>query len=567
MNLSMPSTSTTKTRKSGSGWHRFQLLDAVRLLLSLLVPLTLVAEANAQFSYVVNSGSTSVTVTGYTGPETTVTIPSTMNVSGTSLPVTSIGNDWWPEGSIIIGGPNFSSLTSVTIPNSVTNIGKFAFDECSGLVSVTIPNSVTNIGMHAFSCCTGLTSVTIPGSVTKIGEYAFSSCTSLTSVTIPGSVTNIGKGMFSGCTSLTSLTIPSSVTSICLSAFDGCTSLSSIIVDATNFAYSSADGVLFDKSQATIIKYPLGNSADYVIPNSVTDIGNYAFSGCTGLTRVTIPNSVTSIGMYAFSDCSGLTSVTIPNSVTSFENHAFSGCSSLTSVTIPTSVTSIANFAFESCTSLTSLTIPNSVTSIEDCAFEFCTSLTSVTIPNSVTSIEDCAFWGCSSMTRLNFTGNAPMTIGVGVFYCTASDFTVYYYNDKMGFTSPTWNGYPSVNMGDSSPAVASWLSTHGLPATINLHSAPNGDGVSLLMAYALNLDPTQNQSGSIPQPVLSGSSMSLSYYAGSAGVTYTVQVSTDLQTWTTTGVTVSAPDANNIRTATAPVTSPRCFMRLVLTH
>ena len=133
----------------------------------------------------------------------------------------------------------------------------------------------------------------------------------------------------------------------------------------------------------------------------MTTIGDYAFSGCSGLTSVTIPNSVTSIGSSAFSSCSGLTSVTIPNSVTSIGDDAFRGCSGLTSVTIPNSVTSIGWYAFYGCSGLTSVTIPNSVTSIGSSAFAYCRGLTSVTIPNSVTSIGYCAFSGCTGLTSV----------------------------------------------------------------------------------------------------------------------------------------------------------------------
>lgn len=111
---------------------------------------------------------------------------------------------------------------------------------------------------------------------------------------------------------------------------------------------------------------------DLVIPNSVTSIDRYAFSGCSGLTSITIPNSVTSIGNSAFSDCSGLTSVSIPNSVTSIGSDAFEGCSSLTSVIIPSGVTSIGNSAFYNCSSLTSVTISESVTSIGKEIFQGC---------------------------------------------------------------------------------------------------------------------------------------------------------------------------------------------------
>ena len=245
-----------------------------------------------------------------------------------------------PDSVTSIGDFAFArceGLTSVTIPNSVTSIGSSAFSGCSGLTSVhiadlakwceisfgnysanplyyahdlylngvkvtdlTIPDSVTSVGNYAFYGCSGLTSVTIPDSVTNIGDSAFSGCSGLTSVTIPDSVTNIGGSAFYGCSGLTSVTIPDLVTSIGGSAFYGCSGLTSV-----------------------------------TIPDSVTSIGDMAFDGCRGLTSVVIPDSVTSVGKYAFYNCSGLTSVTIPNSVTSIGSSAFSGCSGLTSVYLP----------------------------------------------------------------------------------------------------------------------------------------------------------------------------------------------------------------------------------------
>ena len=143
------------------------------------------------------------------------------------------------------------------------------------------------------------------------------------------------------------------------------------------------------------------NIVSITIPNSVTSIGEYAFSDCSSLTSITIPNSVTSIGDDAFIDCSSLTSITIPNSVTSIGGGAFCRCSSLTSITIPNSVTSIGGGAFNSCSSLTSITIPNSVTSISQGMFYACSSLTSITIPNSVTSIGSGAFRACSNLNEI----------------------------------------------------------------------------------------------------------------------------------------------------------------------
>ena len=316
-----------------------------------------------------------------------VTIPSSVTYNGTTYSVTSIGK-WAFDGC--------SGLTSITIPNSVTSIGEWAFCYCSGLTSITIPNSVTSIRDFAFDYCSGLTSITIPNSVTSIGSSAFSGCYGLTSITIPNSVTNIGDRAFLDCSSLTSINIPNSVTSIGGSAFGYCSGLTSIIVEDANSTYDSRENcnAIIETATNTLIV----GCQNTIIPNSVTSIGDYAFTYCSGLTSITIPNSVTSIGAAAFSGCSKLTSVTIPNSVTSIGGSAFSGCSGLTSITIPNSVTSIGGNAFYNCRSLTSITIPNSVTSIGEKAFAYCSSLISINIPNSVTTLGGAAFYKCIAL-------------------------------------------------------------------------------------------------------------------------------------------------------------------------
>ena len=178
--------------------------------------------------------------------------------------------------------------------------------------AVVIPNTiggktVTAIGFVAFFNCTDLTSLTLPGSITRIEPQAFSGCTGLTSLTIPDSVTSIGAEAFSYCTGLTSLTIPDSVTSIGPEAFSNCTHLTAIEVDADNPAYSSLDGVLYNKAGTVLIQYPGGRSGEFAIPGSVTSIGGYAFFACSGLTGISIQGSVKSVGDYAFFGCTGLT--------------------------------------------------------------------------------------------------------------------------------------------------------------------------------------------------------------------------------------------------------------------
>jgi hypothetical protein len=189
---------------------------------------------------------------------------------------------------------------------------------------------------------------TIEGNpVTSIGDWAFNNCTSLTSITIGNSVTSIGDYAFLRCTSLTSITIPDNVTSIGNDTFYNCSSLTTIEVGAENVNYADVNGVLFNKEKTVLHTYPAGKTGDnYVIANSVTSIGYYAFFQCTSLTSITIPDSVTSIGESAFYKCTNLTSVTIPDGVTSIGRGAFDSCSSLTSITFMGAAPTVGGNAF-----------------------------------------------------------------------------------------------------------------------------------------------------------------------------------------------------------------------------
>ena len=216
----------------------------------------------------------------------------------------------------VIGDYTFSgcsSLTSLTLPSSVTSIGGHAFEKCSGLTSLTLPSSVTSIGEFAFRYCSGLTSLTIPSGVTTIDYYAFADCRGLTSLTLPSSVTSIGGHAFESCSGLTSLTLPSSVTEIDWSAFERCNNLKecNCLLDSdleTCLAYSHDD---WTKIPVDEIKY-YHNGQELTkleIPSGVDKIGSYSFYKGVNLTSLTLPSSVTSIGSSAFEGCSGLTSV------------------------------------------------------------------------------------------------------------------------------------------------------------------------------------------------------------------------------------------------------------------
>ena len=292
---------------------------------------------------------------------TSIEIPSSVTSigDGTFSGCSSLTSIEIPSSVTSIGNSAFygcSSLTSINIPEGVTSIGSSAFSGCKRLTSIEIPEGVTSIGSSAFFLCRSLTSIEIPSSVTSIGNQAFDGCSSLTNIEIPEGVTSIGNYAFQDCRSLTSIEIPSSVTSIGDSAFRGCDSLTSINVEEDNQNYCGEDGVLFNKDKTELIRYP-SKKADkqYVIPNSVTSIGNYAFEYCSSLTSINIPEGITSIGDSAFRGCSSLTNIEIPSSVTSIGDSVFRECSSLTSIEIPSSVTSIGSGAFYDCSNLTTI--------------------------------------------------------------------------------------------------------------------------------------------------------------------------------------------------------------------
>ena len=279
-----------------------------------------------------------------------------------------------------------SNLQSITIPKSVTNIGRLLLIDCENLISIRVDEENSSydsrdncnaiIETASNRLISGCMNTVIPNSVESIGDCSFEGHSGLLSITIPNTVKAIEFGAFNSCSGLSSITIPKSVTYIGVSAFANCSGLKTIQVENGNPEYDSrnnCNAIISTNGNALI-----AGCMSTVIPNTVTSIESFAFCGCTGLTSLDIPNSVISIGYLAFSNCSNLSSVTIPNSVTTIGDAAFQVCSSLSSLEIPNSVTTIGSSAFTCCTSLTSITIPESVANIGDGAFSCCESMEKV---------------------------------------------------------------------------------------------------------------------------------------------------------------------------------------------
>ena len=472
---------------------------------------------------------------------------------------TSITSVVIPVGVTKIGLSAFSyctGMTSITIPNTMEHIGDWVFGRCTSLTSISIPNSVKSIGVWAFHS-TGLTTIDIPASVEDIGYWAFincaqlsairvdagnatysdvggvlfdknhtvlyrypegkngssysvpngvkeiggvafANCKSLTSITMTGTVEEIGFSAFQGCSALASLTIPGSVKSMTGdNIFTDCELLSAIEVSPANVYFSSVDGVLFNKSQTVLHRYPEGKSAaSLAIPGTVEEISSQAFINCakllsvtmpgglktielksfqrcTGLASITIPNSVTHIGEMAFSECSGLTSVTLSGALETIESRAFASCEKIASIALPKSLLTLGDYVFLGCIELAAInvdagnpnymsdegvlfnknrttlicyppkreatvfSIPNTVKTIAEGAFAECRQLVSVIIPNSVESIRNEAFYYCNKLNSIVLPSSVT-DLGNSVFlYCSFEDITVHWTTPPSFATNP----------------------------------------------------------------------------------------------------------------------------------
>ena len=355
------------------------------------------AYTDGSYQFILNADNTA-TITKYTGNEHRITIPAQVTHGAYIYPVSKIGDRVFYNYKYV--------LTSVQIPDTVTEIGSNAFYNCTSLKSVTIqddkPSCVKKIGRQAFMFCSELTDIPILDSVTEIGSESFHQCEKLDTVTIPEGVTSVADGMFSYCYSLHTVTLPNSVTAIEERAFTGtaltqihipanvaqigtdafseCFALSAITSDSES--YPAIDNVLYEKSangDYALIRYP-SQRADsaFKIPNGVARIEAHAFDCCSYLASVKMPDSVVSIGTGAFMNCQKLHDIEFSCRITELPESVFAGCISLKSIDIPEGITQILDDAFAGCEQLERIAIPSSVTKIPESAFSSCESLITV---------------------------------------------------------------------------------------------------------------------------------------------------------------------------------------------
>lgn len=561
------------------------MMKKLCLLAIFVTPFITVA---SEYEYSINDNK--VIITKYTGIGGDVSIPETLegapvvtigktafygnqNLISIALPSTvrNIGNQSFahcreltsvtvPEGVSKISDSMFygcSGLTNITIPSSVRRIETDAFRGCDGLIEVTISEGVTSIGDKAFYGCSNIKNITIPPSVkridesafyrcdnlqsvtfkdglTHIGKRAFSACYDLTNITLSASVKNIEEWAFSGCDELISITIPKGVTSIGDRAFDGCTGITNFFVDANNAHYSSLDGVLFNKNQTTLIRYPMGKKEvqrtkpkgepnvgnsefsrvnmstpdfvpiveEYVLPRNVKSIGNYAFTecyltdiiissgvitigrgafyDCSSLSHISLPSGVKSIGASAFVNCSGLTRFVIPSSVTKIEERTFANCGQLKSITIPSEVTVIEKYAFAGCADLSDVTIPPGVTRIEERTFANCHQLNNITIPSGIALIGNQAFTDCPNLVTITIPPSVTR-IGDRAFFKSPALVAVNFLGDPPVIGSNIFTGIHKDAAVYFIESEENWSDTFGgLPA--HLVSASDADSLRTLV-------------------------------------------------------------------------------------
>jgi hypothetical protein len=591
-----------------------------------LLPLRAAQFGIFDYSITGTESTAEVTINGlttdYGGPNSTTSGPLVIPAIIADLPVTTIASDAFsnrigftsvvfPARILRINKGAFGScsgLTSVSLPTDLTFLGDEAFFNCTGLTSASLPASLTYFGVGVFQYCTGLQSIntisgslyfessegvlynksrtllvcyptgksgefTCPSGVVSIREKAFSGCMGLTSVFLPAGLTSIESGAFSNCRALSSVSLPTTLTSIGNYTFGACWSLASVILpnSITSIDYGAFAGCGLTNVSLPVGLTNLGAAAFYscgaletvAFSQGCNSIGEEAFYGCKKLVNIALPANLTTIGPRAFQRCEGLTRVSFPAGLTSIGAEAFAQCTGLLKAILPSSLTSLGASSFSDCTGLKEVFFPEGFTSLAGQVFYNCMGLTHITFPDSIRFYGYSAFMGCSGLMSVVFRGDYPL---LGNNFDSNSQVTVYYLSGKISWERwPILFGRDTIMINEATQPAAIWLLEHGQTYNASLSSDANSDGVSLLMAYALDLDPRLNLASRLPKPTLQANTMGLTFHATSPGLTYRVEASSDLAQWSAAGVTQSVPGADGMSTATIPRGGPNRFLRLAV--
>lgn len=451
--------------KKGENTMKKRLLSillAAALLIGLVPTLLLPAAAadytSGDFTYKLNDDGSAI-ITRYSGSAAALTIPSSLDghtvkqidsyafeknttLTSVSIPETVTELEYYAFKGC-------TSLTAVTIPSGLTSAGSLgsgAFSGCSALTTVQFGSGLASIPGALFEG-TGLKTVTLPESVTSIGSWAFANCAKLEQVSFPADLTSIGLSAFENCTALTAVTLPKRLTELGGAVFENCSALKSVWIPKSLTNNGFGDGfrgctaltdITFETGITKIADYQFDGSPikSITIPGTVTTVGMSAFSDCANLTAIDLPSSVTEIDGYAFEKCTALTAVTLPKHLRRLGTEAFLGCTALKSVFIPLSLQNASN-PFQKCTALTDvtfedgrtelpdtllegsgvrqLTVPQTVTKIGYSAFAGCTQLTAITLPAGLRELDNEAFKGCTALTGVALPDSLT-ALGYGVF-------------------------------------------------------------------------------------------------------------------------------------------------------
>ena len=347
------------------------------------------------------------------------------------------------ERKVLIRFPEGRRMDVYTIPEGVVRIGDDAFSYCRVLEDIIFPRSLTAIGDRAFYRCTFLQNAIIPEGVDTVGHSAFAECLNIRRVNIPSSLKRIPDLMFMGCNLLSNVRISEGVRSIGSLAFDGehvfleelripstvrelganpfgNSDTLRIHIDEDNRWFKSDGTVVYDITGEVLVRVmPSWDKDTFEIPESVREIGPFAFEYCESLERIHIPDTVKVIGRGAFMDCDHLSKVRLPEGLTRIEDHTFHWCSSLEGIDIPTSIEYIGKHAFM-CSGLRSLNLDAPIASIESGTFNDCGQLESMTLPNTLKRIDMMAFGSCRRLKRLHIPDGVT-SIGMEAFTCCDS--------------------------------------------------------------------------------------------------------------------------------------------------